>query len=142
MSMNKSLIRNLGFWLLLAASVASTTFGTLITTGQLGMMTAKLLDNTAVAVDVYVGQSRVVVGAVLLGVGVLGILLVLTLIAAKSLVQPAAPVGATPIDAASALVEPLAAPDASDVLLVQEADAEDQNGNSGSIATATKISVK
>mgnify|MGYP000863884521 CR=1 FL=1 len=152
--MNKSLTRSIGFWFLLVLSLALAGVGGWLIAGQIGTMTSTLLDGTATGIEVYVGQSLVVVGAALLGAGVLGILLAIALTAVQALIPSAAPVVVEPIDwtSESDLVEqneiahtdsaPLDA-DAADT--AQDDDAQDddaQNGSSGSTATATKISVK
>ena len=96
--MNKSLTRSIGFWLLLILSAASAAVGGWIISGQIGTMTTTLADGTATGVEVYVGQSLVVVGAALLGAGVLGILLAVALTAVRALIPTAAPVVVEPID--------------------------------------------
>ncbi len=95
--MNTSLTRNLPFWALLVLSVASAAVGVWLIAGQIGTMTAMLLDGTATNVEVYVGPSIVVVGAALLGAGAVGILLALVLAAAKTLLRASAPV-VEPVD--------------------------------------------
>lgn len=90
--MNTSLTRNLSYWLLLVVSAASAAVGGWLIAGQIGTMTARLLDGTATNVEVYVGPSIVVVGAVLLGAGVVGILLALVLAAAKALLRVPTPI--------------------------------------------------
>lgn len=89
--MNKSLTRSMGFWLLLVVSLATTAVGAWLISGQIGTMTTTLLDGTATGVEVYVGQSLVVVGAGVLAAGIVGILLTLALVAARSLVPAPAP---------------------------------------------------
>ena len=155
--MNTSLTRSIGFWLLIVLSLASAGVGGWLIAGQVGGMTSTLLDGTATGVDVYVGQSLVVVGSALLGSGVLGLLVALALLAARTLVPAPAPVVVEPVDETSE-----EAPDDHDphaqtaggitsddedpapiAAGQQPADDDDaQNGSSGSIATATKISVK
>lgn len=156
--MNKSLTRSIGFWLLLVLSLAATGVGAWLISGQLGTMTTTLTDGTATGVEVYVGQSLVVVGAAVLGAGIIGILIAIALTAVQALIptptpavvepidwttereadSPAAAIDTTPAatDAEASTVEGTAAD------LEQSADDEDQNGSSGSTATATKISVK
>ncbi|WP_102192914.1 hypothetical protein [Microbacterium aurantiacum] len=90
--MKTSLTRNVPYWALLVLSVASAAVGVWLIAGQIGTMTARLLDGTATNVEVYVGPSIVLVGAVLLGAGVVGILLALVLAAAKALLRAPAPV--------------------------------------------------
>ncbi|WP_029265029.1 MULTISPECIES: hypothetical protein [unclassified Microbacterium] len=96
--MNKSLTRSIGFWLLLVVSLATTAVGAWLISGQIGTMTTTLLDGTATGVEVYVGQSLVVVGAGVLAAGIVGILLTLGLVAARSLVPTPAPAVVEAID--------------------------------------------
>lgn len=96
--MNKSLARSIGFWLLLVVSLATTAVGAWLISGQIGTMTTTLLDGTATGVEVYVGQSLVVVGAGVLAAGIIGILLTLGLVAARSLVRTPAPAVVEAID--------------------------------------------
>ena len=107
--MQRTLTRTPGFWILLIVSLAATGVGGWLIAGQIGTMTSTLLDGTATGVEVYVGQSLVVVGAAVLGAGLIGLLLALGLTAARALVpapaaapvvvdglaEPSAPVGAT-----------------------------------------------
>jgi hypothetical protein len=146
--MKKSLTRSIPYWLLVALSLASAAVGGWVVSDNTATMTARLLDGTATGVEVYVGQPWIVVGAVLVGAGVIGVLLALTLAAAKSLVPTAAPAVVEPIDWSA---QPDDVSDASTSSADGEADAVDdenvdddegQNGSSGSTATATKISVR
>lgn len=144
--MNKSLTRSIGFWLLLLLSLASAGVGGWLIAGQIGTMTSTLLDGTATGIEVYVGQSLVVVGAALLGAGVIGILVAVALSAVQALLPSPAPLVVEPIDwnAESDAVDhdetTTVENDAADVQISE--DDEAQNGSSGSTATATKISVK
>lgn len=171
--MKKSLTRSTGFWLLPILSLASAGVGGWLISGQIGTMTTTLLAGTATGVEVYVGQSLVVVGAALLGAGVLGLLLTFALVAVQAMLPAPAPVVVEPIDwtaesatraddeassiadaaipaQAAESVEPVEAEpvevSASATAVETPSDApivdEDQKGSSGSIATATKISVK
>nr|WP_201469986.1 hypothetical protein [Microbacterium hydrocarbonoxydans] len=160
--MNKSLTRSIGFWLLLLLSLSSTGVGGWLIAGQIGTMTSTLLDGTATGIEVYVGQSLVVVGAALLGAGVLGILLAVALTAVQALMPAAKPAVVEPVEWTSesdptdegektlddsAASEPAESTksDAESTNSDAESttsDAEAQNGSSGSTATATKISVK
>ncbi|WP_311259375.1 hypothetical protein [Microbacterium sp. WCS2018Hpa-9] len=147
--MNKSLTRSIGFWLLLALSLASAGVGGWLIAGQIGTMTSTLLDGTATGIEVYVGQSLVVVGAGLLGAGVIGILIAVALSAVQALLPSPTPVVVEPIDwnAESDGVDDnettTVESDATDADAAQiTEDDETQNGSSGSTATATKISVK
>lgn len=96
--MNKSLSRSIGFWLLLIVSLAATAVGGWLISGQIATMTSTLLDGTATGIEVYVGQSLVVVGAGVLAAGIVGILLTLALVAARSLVPAPAPAVVEAID--------------------------------------------
>lgn len=160
--MKKSLTRSISYWLLLVLSLASAAVGAWLISDNTATMTARLLDGTATGVEVYVGQPMIVVGAVLLGAGVIGVLLTLALAAAKSLVPAAAPAVTEPIDwstdadnAAGAKTD--AREDTVNEGTVHEQgdtstksataetaaeEDEDQNGRSGSTATATNISVR
>ncbi|MCM3780569.1 hypothetical protein [Microbacterium hydrocarbonoxydans] len=153
--MNKSLTRSIGFWLLLILSLVAAGVGGWLVAGQISSMTTTLLANTATGVDVYVGQSLVVVGAVLLGAGVIGIFIAVALTAVQSVLPSAAPVAVEAIDWTAqepATAEALAAPvdetvaedsGVAEGAVVETTDADErQNGSSGSTATATKISVK
>lgn len=108
--MNKSLSGNIGFWLLIIASVAMTAVGGWILSVQIPQMTTALIDGTANSVvDVYVGQSLVVVAAGVLAAGIVGILFALGLVAARSMFAASAPAVVEAIDWTSeADAEPLA----------------------------------
>jgi hypothetical protein len=112
--MNKSLTRSIGFWLLIVLSLAAGAVGGWLVNSQLTTMTATLLDGTATGVEVYVGQSLAVLGAVLVGSGVLGILIALALVAVRSLIPTAAPAPLEPIDWSTSEADdaPVAATDA------------------------------
>lgn len=96
--MNKSLTRSIGFWLLLVLAIASAAVGGWLIFGQIDTMTTTLVDGTATGVEVYVGQSLVVVGAALLAAGVVGILLAVALVAVQSLLPARTPMVVEPID--------------------------------------------
>ncbi|MDF2562581.1 MAG: hypothetical protein K0R99_4027 [Microbacterium sp.] len=106
--MNKSLSRSIGFWLLLVVSLATTAVGGWLISGQIGTMTTTLLAGTATGIEVYVGQSLVVVGAGVLAAGIVGILLTLGLVAARSLVPAPAPAVVEAIDWTSETAQPQA----------------------------------
>lgn len=155
--MNKTLTRSAGFWLLIVVSLAAVGVGGWMIAGQVGTMTTTLMDGTATGVEVYVGQSLVVVGAVVLGAGLVGLLLSLGLVAARTLV--ATPVTAAPIVEQEApiiqdeTIETVSVPRDEPSLRTADAEPEpqvaaelqtdeDQKGSSGSIATATNSSVR
>ncbi|WP_127475321.1 dinucleotide-utilizing enzyme [Microbacterium sulfonylureivorans] len=91
MSSRPALVRSIPFWGLVAASLGTAGYGALVLTEKLGTMTTTLTDGTATGVEVYVGQSQAVFGAVLVGAGVVGILLALT-VASLATLRPSAPV--------------------------------------------------
>lgn len=158
--MNKTLTRSAGFWLLIVVSLAAVGVGGWMIAGQIGTMTTTLMDGTATGVEVYVGQSLVVVGAVVLGAGLVGLLLSLGLVAARTLV--ATPVTAAPVVEHEApsiqdeTIETVSVPRDAPALRTADAEPqvdaeppadepqadEDQKGSSGSIATATNSSVR
>lgn len=147
--MNKSLTRSIGFWLLLVLSLASAGVGGWLIAGQVGTMTSTLLDGTATGIEVYVGQSLVVVGAALLGAGVIGVLIAVGLSAVQALLPSPAPAVVGPIDGTKESVEADEADTVDSEISATAADDElvgdaeqNQNGSSGSTATATKISVR
>ena len=75
-------------------------------------MTTTLLDGTATGVDVYVGQSTAVIGAVLIGAGVIGVLLTLAVAAVATLRPYPAPEIVEAVDPAADSEENDLTPDA------------------------------
>lgn len=157
--MTRALNRSISFWILLAASVALTATGAVVALDHLGTMTATLKNGSATGLEVYAGQSWIVIGAALLGAGVLGILLSLALAVVSTVVgaASASPAALTPLDvdetdeagapegAGDAPVAPheiAPAESGESASVADETDDEAQNGSSGSTATATKISVR
>lgn len=102
MSTRPRLVRSIPFWLLIAGSLASSAGGAYLLLDRLGGMDARLTDGTATSNDVYVGQIWAVLGAILIGAGLVGFALALTVGALRSF-APAAP---------AELVEPPAFDDA------------------------------
>ena len=157
--MTRVLNRSIPFWILLAASIALIVAGLLTVLDHLGTMTATLKDGSATGLEVYGGQSWIVLGAALLGAGALGVLLTLALAVVSSLLDAAtakpveiAPLAFDDIDQDTAPEEALDAPAAPHEIAQEQQDQaeetgdepaeEPQKGSSGSTATATKISVK
>lgn len=116
--MRKRLTTSIPYWLLIVASLASAAGGASLLIDKLGTMTVGLTDGTATTVDVYVGQMWAVLGTVLIGAGAIGLLLALTLGAARALVPAAAP----------AVVEPPAWADDVDEEPTAEEATSDDNG--------------
>ncbi|MFJ4038689.1 dinucleotide-utilizing enzyme [Microbacterium sp. NPDC090007] len=81
------LVTSIPFWVLVVASVAAIAGGLAIVLNGITAMEEVLNDPNATVVQVYVGQSWVVVGAAVLGAGAIGIALVLALAAATALVR-------------------------------------------------------
>jgi len=127
MPIRPRLVRSIPFWGLVLVSIATAVAGALLLVDKLGSMTTTLTDNTATGVDVYVGQSVAVLGAILLGAGVIGVLLALAVATAAGL-RPVAPVEVVgPIDWTAEeasdldLVEPAADADAAEAVEPEEA---------------------
>jgi hypothetical protein len=98
MSTRPRLTRNVPFWILIVGSIASAVAGAYLLVDKLSVMATALTDQTATGVEVYVGQIWAVLGAVLIGAGIVGLALALTIAALRSFV-PAAPAAvAEPID--------------------------------------------
>lgn len=84
MSTRPRLTRSIPYWLLIVGSLASSAGGAYLLFDRLGGMDARLTDGTATSNDVYVGQIWAVLGAILIGVGLVGLALVLTVGALRS----------------------------------------------------------
>lgn len=146
---NTSLLRSIPYWLLLALSLVVALVGGWLVWDNTTTMATTLLDGTATNIEVYVGQAWITAGAAILAAGIIGLLLALVLGAAKALIPtapavveaidwttqdgPADPSTDSGIDSSGSAVEEQGA---------STDESEDQNGSSGSTATATKISVK
>lgn len=149
--MNTSLTRSISYWLLLFLSLASAAIGGWLVWDNTSTMRTTILDGTATNIEVYVGQAWITSGAALLAAGIVGVFLSLVLSVAKALI-PRAPVVVEPIDwtADAAAVEtsdtstPEPADSAPEPVEGSETEPElvDQNGSSGSTATATNSSVR
>lgn len=79
MNTRPRLTRSIPFWLLVAGSLASGAAGGVVLMDKLAKMETALTAGTATGVDVYVGQIWAVLGAILVGVGAIGLLLAFTL---------------------------------------------------------------
>lgn len=77
------LSRNAPLWVLLAGSFVSAAIGGFVLTSRLITMDARLQDGTATTSDVYVGQTWAGFGAVLVGAGIVGLALALTVAALR-----------------------------------------------------------
>lgn len=84
------LIRSVPFWVLVGGSVVAIAVGAYLLISKLDVMTTALNNQTATGVEVYVGQVWAVAGALLGGIGLIGVALALTLAALSALI-PAAP---------------------------------------------------
>ena len=87
MNTRPSLVRSIPFWILLVGSLASVGFGLWLMADKLGVMISTLTDQSATGVEVYAGQSWVVVAAAFIGAGLVGLVAVLALAAARSLMS-------------------------------------------------------
>jgi hypothetical protein len=98
MTTRPRLVRSIPFWGLVAGSIATAGYGAMSLSETLATMTTTLTDGTATGVEVYVGQSQAVFGSVLVGAGIVGILLALT-VASVATLRPHPPVEVVePID--------------------------------------------
>lgn len=91
MTARPRLVRSVPYWGLVVGSVAAGAVGLWLTLDKLGVMTDTILDGSATGVEVYVGQSWAVLGAILIGTGLIGLALALTLAAGASLMKRAEP---------------------------------------------------
>ena len=91
MTARPRLVRSVPYWVLVVGSVAAGAVGLWLTLDKLGVMTDTLADGSATGVEVYAGQSWAVLGAILIGTGLIGLALALTLAAGASLVKRAEP---------------------------------------------------
>lgn len=85
------LTRSVPFWILLGGSVVSIGAGAFVLVEKLGTMATTLADGTATGVEVYAGQIWAVLGAILVGAGLIGLALAATLATLRSF-APVAPV--------------------------------------------------
>lgn len=88
MNTRPRLTRSIPFWLLVAGSLASSAAGAVILIDKLGTMETALTAGTATGVEVYVGQIWAVLGAILIGVGAIGLLLAFTLGSLRAFATP------------------------------------------------------
>lgn len=84
------LTTSIPFWALVGGSAVAIAGGAYLLVTTLDVMSTKLLDGTATGVEVYPGQVWGVLGAILIGAGLIGFALALTLGALRSLAPAAA----------------------------------------------------
>lgn len=84
------LSRSVPFWVLVGGSVVAIAGGAVLLFTKLDTMATKLTDGSATGVEVYAGQIWAVLGAILVGAGLIGLALALVLGALRSLAAPAA----------------------------------------------------
>lgn len=102
-------IRSIPFWVLVGGSLVAVGGGVYLLVDKLSVMASTLADGTATGVEVYAGQIWAVLGAILIGVGLIGLALALTLGTIGSLARGTTPsVVAEEIDVVE-IVEPAAA---------------------------------
>jgi ABC-type Na+ efflux pump permease subunit len=138
---NTSLSRSIPYWLLSAISVAVALIGGWLVLDNTSTMQRTLLDGTATNVEVYVGQAWITAGGAILAAGIIGILLTLALAALKALVPSTTETLPTAAETTAFDDAPLQE-ETPEVQEATELENSDQNGSSGSTATATKINVK
>lgn len=91
MTARPRLVRSVPYWILVVGSVVAGGVGLWLTLDKLGVMTSSILDGTATGVEVYAGQSWAVLGSILIGTGLIGLALALTVAVFSSLVKPEEP---------------------------------------------------
>jgi len=107
MTSRPSLVRSIPFWVLLAGSLVLTAIGAWLVVDRLGRIESAIVSQSAEAgIEVYVGQPAVLAGGVLLGAGLVGLLLSLTVAALSTL----RPVPAAEIEAIDWTEDEVAAP--------------------------------
>jgi len=84
------LSRSIPFWVLIVGSVVALAGGTYLLVSKLDTMATMLTDGTATGVEVYAGQIWAVLGAILIGSGLIGLALALTLGSLSAFSAPAA----------------------------------------------------
>jgi len=127
------LLRSIPFWILLVGSLAAAAVGVWLILDKINTMIATLADGSATGVEVYAGQSWVVVGGALLAAGLFGLVVTLALAVARSFVPaPAVEVvesidwtASAPDDASSTDDEIEAALDRGDSLVVAAEASDD-----------------
>lgn len=73
------LSRSIPYWVLVGGSVVTLAGGAYLLISKLTHMATTLTDGTATGVEVYAGQIWAVLGAILVGAGLVGLALALTL---------------------------------------------------------------
>ena len=114
MTIRPRITRSIPFWILVAGSLAAAIAGLVMTLTTLGAMSTPLLDGSATGVDVYVGQVWAIFGAVLLGAGIVGVAMALTLATGAWLLRPDMGFPEPSRDADDAPAHERDAPDAAD----------------------------
>lgn len=84
------LSRSIPFWVLVAGSVVAIAGGAYLLITKLAVMASTLTDGSATGVEVYAGQTWAVIGGILVGAGLVGLALALTLAALRAVVAPRA----------------------------------------------------
>lgn len=107
MTVRPRLVRSGPFWLLLVGSLASLGYGGWLVLDKIATMTATLADGSATGIEVYAGQSWVMVGGAFLLAGLIGLGTILALAVARSFVALAAPVASAELDAPADLDAPV-----------------------------------
>ncbi|RKS89420.1 hypothetical protein DEU37_1734 [Microbacterium sp. AG790] len=121
-------IRSIPFWVLVGGSLVAVGGGVYLLVDKLTVMASTLADGTATGVEVYAGQIWAVLGAILIGVGLIGLALALTLGTIGSIARGVTPsVVAEEIDVVE-VVEPatVAAPVA-ETIAAPTADADESD---------------
>lgn len=83
------LSRSIPFWVLVVGSVVALAGGTYLLVSKLDTIATMITNGTATGVEVYAGQIWAVFGAILIGSGLIGLALALTLGTLRAFAAPA-----------------------------------------------------
>lgn len=137
--MTNRLARSVPFWVLLLASLASIGVGLWLVLTKVSEMSATLADGSATYEQVYVSPAWIGFGGVLVGAGILGLLLVLTLAALRSALPT--PVAETAFVEETVIVEE-AAPAAEQAPVFEDADVETSTTDTAPPAAAAEAAAQ
>lgn len=99
-----SLARSIPFWILFLGSLLSAALGVLLVVSNISGMASDIKSQSATAaITVYTGQSWVVLGAALVGAGLIGLIVALLLGVLVSLVPAPAVATVVPAEDAAAV---------------------------------------
>ncbi|KIC57456.1 hypothetical protein [Microbacterium hominis] len=125
-------IRSIPFWVLVGGSLVAVSGGAYLLVDKLTGMADAITAQTATGVDVYPGQIWAVLGAILVGVGLIGLALALTVATLGSFAST--PASAAVLDTVEPATATVAAPA---VETVSATPVDDEAATSESVARPT-----